>query len=1350
MKQTLILSALLILVLVAGTLGLAGEVASQTEVTPTASSTPVPTPAGERLEWRSLNGPSERVTYALLVVPGARSSTLYAGTWGHGVYRSRDGGDTWRPRSAGGGRLIKALAALPSLDETLYAGTFEEGLFRSTDGGKHWEPLGSRSLFTQPSTEFEARDPLFVESILVLSDGGAERLFVGTHYGIWASGDLGDNWEPLRSGFDDTDEAYNVQALAHDPSGRLYAGTLSGLYSSQDGGQTWQFIDPPAGYPGDARRILSLTVVTDTANYTGTLLIGTQGAGLYALGSDVESAEWFTRTAGFPEDRRARTIQVLLSAPHGMAYAGTVDHGVFATTDGGQTWEQIVEGLPQHSRSILSLARDPIDGALYAGTYGDGVYRLRADSQQWEPANTGIPTDFPVQKIAFAGPDGEHTLAGLHVGGMYLNTNRQEPVPAWVRLPKVLPIGPARNVTGLAVGGPDRSTVVIAAGTGIFSSTTTGETGHHLGEANGLPTGDFPAKALARGSQDPDVLYAVLGGGEGIYRSDDAGVTWYPARGDLEPELMSQVSCLAVGAEDETVYLGLLLGQVYVTHDGGTTWQLLSRIGATDVLELDWGQRTAWDVLLHGGPQRMLYARTIDGVYVSYDEGKSWRLRMGGVFSALLADSHRPWMVYAASPDTTVDREFAPQIKLPPNLWISHDGGKTWTWAGPGPSLPDEESPASITTLALDPNDQDLLYAGTEGAGIFGASLAPVIPPYRTFTPGAIALLLSLILLLGMVAYVVQTGLSLGRPYGLPLRTWPGLAYLRARYVKQVRLVGGQHTPLTALERLVLALAPDEPFSLDAMWQKFEEEEVSTEWVQVEAALSTLARDHRLLEHDEGAYRLTVPLLKRMARARFWDDLEERGRSTEEIRGQSRLRADIRQFFRWAEFDVSSSDIGFVATSSRPEYVLLDAKGGIYVHPHTAADVDAGSIDEARDGAGRAYGGQSAGKFTFLVVNEPPHVGAYRRIIHLRGEEDLCVVPLSHSGMRRAADARTACRHLSRSLQRALGNKDLFQLDGAELDLLDFFGRQEDLEKLVGGCRDGQVIGLGGMARVGKTSLARRLVDRLPQAVVAWVDLADPSELYASVRQAWLADAGRKFPQCEQPRLEPLSEHEQPSLAQIQTDVTIIRESLQRQASAVFLAVILDGLTDLQIESEEVNALAQALAETEGASLLGIFDAWPQHTTLFQMLPLRPFEEQETAVMLESLAVQMELSFDPAAMKQLHLASGGHPLLLRQLASLSIAQRGGSDVTIGTTAVEKAISQYVAQPDSALSHLWDSLTEEAQQLLRSVTGAKPPPSGDLLTQMADLGWLRQEGSRWQLFSRALDRWLGAHLASHQQ
>jgi hypothetical protein len=143
-------------------------------------------------------------------------------------------------------------------------------------------------------------------------------------------------------------------------------------------------------------------------------------------------------------------------------------------------------------------------------------------------------------------------------------------------------------------------------------------------------------------------------------------------------------------------------------------------------------------------------------------------------------------------------------------------------------------------------------------------------------------------------------------------------------------------------------------------------------------------------------------------------------------------------------------------------------------------------------------------------VSDPLQVEACQYIAQLWHREGLGLVLLSHDCLRHAPDTTASRQVLDQSLRRALSNKDLFQLDGPALGLFDFFGRETALQTLIQACQAGQAIGLGGMVKVGKTSLAQRVMDHLSGALVAWMDLDGPptARLYADVRQAWPSSTG--------------------------------------------------------------------------------------------------------------------------------------------------------------------------------------------------------------------------------------------------
>jgi hypothetical protein len=144
-----------------------------------------------------------------------RTRSSVCRTDGGGVFRTSDGGESWR---AANGSTTPALASAtigavvvdPLDSRILYAATRGVGLFKSTTAGDAW---------------FESDDGITTAFLLTLAidPHATGTLYAGTVDGVFRSTDGGQSWEPASDGLTDT----FVRALAVDPtaSGRLYAAT---------------------------------------------------------------------------------------------------------------------------------------------------------------------------------------------------------------------------------------------------------------------------------------------------------------------------------------------------------------------------------------------------------------------------------------------------------------------------------------------------------------------------------------------------------------------------------------------------------------------------------------------------------------------------------------------------------------------------------------------------------------------------------------------------------------------------------------------------------------------------------------------------------------------------------------------------------------------------------------------------------------------------------------------------------------------------------------------------------------------------------------------------------------------
>ena len=132
-------------------------------------------------EWVEKNhGLLDKVVRCMVVDPN-NPATLWVGTW-HGIYRSEDGGDTWRANPDGLYDVdVRALALDPTDSRILYAGTHPRGVFRSEDGGWTWK---------------KASQPLSEEILAVVVDpSNPARVFAGTRAGVFRSENRGDRFE---------------------------------------------------------------------------------------------------------------------------------------------------------------------------------------------------------------------------------------------------------------------------------------------------------------------------------------------------------------------------------------------------------------------------------------------------------------------------------------------------------------------------------------------------------------------------------------------------------------------------------------------------------------------------------------------------------------------------------------------------------------------------------------------------------------------------------------------------------------------------------------------------------------------------------------------------------------------------------------------------------------------------------------------------------------------------------------------------------------------------------------------------------------------------------------------------
>ena len=337
----------------------------------------------ERRDW-SLRGPFCNTWPIHHVVADAADGTIYAGggdAWfGAAVWKSTDLGETWSHSSEGmayaeGEDPITSVWSLASRQGVLYAGVEPAGLFRSDDGGQSWRHIAG--LREHPSKEhWQPGGGGLILHSLVMHPEDERRSWVGiSAAGVFATEDGGETWQPRNQGtrcdflpedmrYPEYGQCVHNLVMAPGMPERLYQQNHCGMYRSDDAGRSWQSIEeglpssfgfPAAAHPRDPDTLYLLPLNGDIQ-------------GRYV--PDAKAAVWRTRDAGatwqdFREGlpQKDAYLGVLRQAmatdrldPAGV-YFGTSSGSLYASADEGESWQRIAENLPAIS-SVETLVVD--------------------------------------------------------------------------------------------------------------------------------------------------------------------------------------------------------------------------------------------------------------------------------------------------------------------------------------------------------------------------------------------------------------------------------------------------------------------------------------------------------------------------------------------------------------------------------------------------------------------------------------------------------------------------------------------------------------------------------------------------------------------------------------------------------------------------------------------------------------------------------------------------------------------------------------------------------------------------------------------------------------------------------
>lgn len=307
-------------------------------------------PRGDRYEARSLGLEGKGALRYPVVIDKDDSRRVYAGTNRGGMFRSEDGGSTWREINDGiVYKEIWSLVQHPKSGE-LIAGTGPVSIFKSADRGDTWTEM--EQVKTLPSTkEWTFPQPphiAHVKGLDVCADDPS-RIYGSIEEG-WAvrSRDGGATWEQLQNGvhFD----LHYIYVMPDEPS-TLVATSGRGVFRSFDEGDSWA--ESSEGLACKYLAQLVLHPARPRVFFTAAAAVPPpfwrrpEGADAGFFRSEDRGATWRKLAGGVPEHFKPAP-RATAGDPHDpdTFLVGMTDGCAWMTENGGESFRQILEGLP--------------------------------------------------------------------------------------------------------------------------------------------------------------------------------------------------------------------------------------------------------------------------------------------------------------------------------------------------------------------------------------------------------------------------------------------------------------------------------------------------------------------------------------------------------------------------------------------------------------------------------------------------------------------------------------------------------------------------------------------------------------------------------------------------------------------------------------------------------------------------------------------------------------------------------------------------------------------------------------------------------------------------------------------
>ena len=649
----------------------------------------------EGLRWRNVGPFRAGRVNAVSGVPG-QLSTYYFGSVGGGVWKTMNSGRTWKPIfDSQGVASIGAIGVAPSNGEIVYVGTgeadmrdsisFGNGVYKTLDGGKSWKHLGLEGTRQIGRIIVDPKNPsvVFVAALGHVYGPHPDR-------GVYRSRDGGTTWQKvlfknndvgaIDLAFDPTNSQTIYAAMwnVRRPPWFIYTpanGPGGGIFKSTDGGSTWLPLTSDLPVEGLGRIGLAVAPLNRNRVYA---IVDAKEGGLFS--SNDAGATWtkisadariwgrgwyFNKVTTDPKDpdtvyvqntsiykstNGGKNLTAIKGAPGGDDYhqlwinpddskrmIAASDQGTIVTEDGAETWSSWYN---QSTAQIYHVAPDFRFPYWITGAQQDsGAIGVPSRSNHGEISNRDWAGLCAGGEAGYTAPDPLHPE--FLFGGTVTRCNVET--------------GASQNVSPEKIGGPFRHAwtqplvfskadprALYYANQYLYKTTNGGESWTQISpdltrEDPGVPANlNEAAAADAPPDKRRGVIYTIapsplrapmlwIGTDDGLFHlTNDDGKTWQNVT-PAEVTSWSKVVMIEASHFDvNEAYAAVERHQledyepyIYRTKDSGKTWQKITR-GLPSGVYLQ---------TVKEDPQRkgLLFAGTELGVFVSFDDGDNWQ-----------------------------------------------------------------------------------------------------------------------------------------------------------------------------------------------------------------------------------------------------------------------------------------------------------------------------------------------------------------------------------------------------------------------------------------------------------------------------------------------------------------------------------------------------------------------------------------------------------------------------------------------------------------------------------------------------------------------------------------------------